>query len=145
MRIPVLIAFVALFLTGCQCCRLSEPYADLIDDISDRPVTLDALYNPELDLQRIGKPDWCRSRLNRWLCRGRDCCSGGQGGYDPHFGWPQGAAAHPSRPADLPPVPAPEPVPELQPVPAAESEPETTAPSPAAVPPAPPASENETP
>jgi len=25
-----------------------------------------------LDLTRIGKPDWCRSRFNRWWCK---CCS----------------------------------------------------------------------
>jgi hypothetical protein len=137
MRIPVLSAIVAGLLTGCQCCSLSEPYADLIDNVSDQKLTLDALYNPELDLQRIGKPDWCRSPLNRWLCRGRDCCSGGQGGYDPHCGWPQGAAAHPSRPAELPLVPAAESKPDESQIPPEPSAPEPSAP--ATLQPAPPA------
>jgi len=142
MKIPVLASMLAGLLTGCQCCSLSEPYADLIDNVSDQKITLDALYNPELDLQRIGKPDWCRSPLNRWLCRNRDCCSGGQGGYDPHYGWPAGTAAHSSRPRDLPPAPAAEQKPQDSQAPPEPSAPEPAASeptAPAVLQPAPPA------
>ena len=60
------------WLTGCQCCSLGDKYAGLIDDVSDHEVELDCLYRPQLDLNRIGKPDWRCSRLNRALC-GRAC------------------------------------------------------------------------
>lgn len=54
---------------GCQCSPLFEPYAGLIDGVSDIDPTLDPLYHPAWDLNRIGKPDWCTSPVNRFLCR----------------------------------------------------------------------------
>ncbi|MCH8830066.1 MAG: hypothetical protein IID45_10870 [Planctomycetes bacterium] len=66
---------------GCQCCGLTERYADLIDDVADYSPKFDRFYHAECDLNRIGKPDWCRSRFNRMLCRraceltGCECCS----------------------------------------------------------------------
>lgn len=59
---------LVLSAAGCQCCGVTERYADLIDDVSDCKPTLDRFYHAELDLNRIGKPDWCRSRINRALC-----------------------------------------------------------------------------
>lgn len=55
-------------LTGCQCCALTEHYACLIDRISDHEHAKERFYHPELDLNRIGRPDWCSCRLNRLLC-----------------------------------------------------------------------------
>ncbi|MGH7199376.1 MAG: hypothetical protein ACREJB_02155, partial [Planctomycetaceae bacterium] len=43
------------------------------DDISDTEFYAEVFYHPELDLTRIGKPDWCRCPINRALCRG-PCC-----------------------------------------------------------------------
>ena len=82
-RIPfALLCLVCVVgLVGCQCCGVTERYADLIDDVNDYDLELDAWYHPGLDLTRIGKPDWCRSRFNRMLCRraceltGCECCS----------------------------------------------------------------------
>lgn len=64
---------VAAFGTGCQCSPLYESYNDLIDDVADVDPELDPLYCPQLDLTRIGHPDWCQSPVNRALCA-RACC-----------------------------------------------------------------------
>jgi hypothetical protein len=53
---------------GCQCCGLTDRYADGIDDYSDGHLCFEDLYNPTLDLTRIGHSDWYQSRLNRKLC-----------------------------------------------------------------------------
>jgi hypothetical protein len=53
---------------GCQCCHVFEPYADVIDHVSDHEHSLECLYHPAFDLNRIGKPDWCTCPLNRLLC-----------------------------------------------------------------------------
>jgi hypothetical protein len=54
---------------GCQCCFLTEPYQDVIDDISDHEGNFDRrFYSPCLDLTRIGRPDWCSCSVNRRLC-----------------------------------------------------------------------------
>lgn len=55
-------------MSGCQCCALTEHYACLIDCISDHEHAMERFYHPEWDLNRIGRPDWCRCRLNRALC-----------------------------------------------------------------------------
>ena len=70
-RIKVLLLLVGVFWTasGCHCGPVYTPYANLIDDLSDRPMHLDSLYTPELDLSRIGHPDWCCWGLNRLLAR----------------------------------------------------------------------------
>lgn len=67
MRVPVAL-FVANVLVGCQCMPLTEHYADAIDCISDHECHGEVFYHPGWDLQRIGHADWCRFRLNRWLC-----------------------------------------------------------------------------
>ena len=54
--------------SGCQCCALTNHYACLIDRISDHEHTKERFYHPELDLNRIGRPDWCQCRVNRVLC-----------------------------------------------------------------------------
>ncbi|WP_437222927.1 hypothetical protein SH661x_003002 [Planctomicrobium sp. SH661] len=59
-------------MAGCQCCALTEHYQDTIDHIADRSPHMDNLYCPGLDLTRIGYPDWCQYRFNRWLYG--DCC-----------------------------------------------------------------------
>lgn len=53
---------------GCQCCGVTERYCDLVDDVSDCKPNLDRFYRAEFDLNRIGKPDWCQSRINRAIC-----------------------------------------------------------------------------
>jgi len=63
---------LALLLSGCQCCNLTERYQDKIDLIADRRPHLDHLYNPAWDLTRIGDPDWCSNPVNRWIYG--DCC-----------------------------------------------------------------------
>ncbi|GAB4145260.1 MAG: hypothetical protein Tsb009_17340 [Planctomycetaceae bacterium] len=68
---------------GCQCCKWTERYADLVDDVSDRKPNLDRFYRPEWDLNRIGKPDWCRSKWNRWWC-GEACCADSSCGHCSH-------------------------------------------------------------
>jgi hypothetical protein len=55
-------------LSGCQCCALTEHYACLIDWASDHERAEEISYHPGWDLNRIGRPDWCRCRLNRALC-----------------------------------------------------------------------------
>lgn len=64
---------LAALLAGCQCCGLTERYADHIDDIADWEPDVSCIYTPCLDLTRIGKPDWCACGLNRWWCV-RGCC-----------------------------------------------------------------------
>ena len=56
-------------LAGCQCCRLTEHYAGLIDCISDHEHHYEVLYCPGWDLNRIGRGDWCSYRHNRLFCR----------------------------------------------------------------------------
>jgi hypothetical protein len=64
---------LAVLSSGCRCGWLDNASGDLIDTLTERRLTWDCLYKPELDLSRIGKPDWCRSPLNRLLCRDK-CC-----------------------------------------------------------------------
>ena len=63
----------AVLSTGCRCGCLENASGDLIDTLTERRLTLEFLYKPGLDLTRIGKPDWCRSPLNR-LLRREKCC-----------------------------------------------------------------------
>lgn len=55
-------------LSGCQCCCLTEPLSHFIDRIADHEHAWQYYYHPELDLNRIGRRDWCRCRVNRMLC-----------------------------------------------------------------------------
>ncbi len=59
--------------TGCQCSVLTHYYSDAIDDLTDHELEMDALYRPQWDLNRIGKPDWCQSAWNRFWCRCHGC------------------------------------------------------------------------
>ena len=68
--LAVTLALLALA-SGCQCCPTAECYYQKIDCIADSELELDWLYFPELDVSRIGKPDWCRCPVNRLLC----CCA----------------------------------------------------------------------
>ena len=80
MRILSAAGFGLLFAvlsTGCRCGSLDNASGDLIDILTERRLSLEFLYKPELDLTRIGKPDWCRSPLNRLLCRDQCCGSCG--------------------------------------------------------------------
>ena len=65
----------AVLSTGCRCGGLENASGDLIDTLTERRLSLEFLYKPGLDLTRIGKPDWCRSPLNRLLCRDKCCGS----------------------------------------------------------------------
>ena len=69
MLIRTLLFCTILPLVGCQCCSHTDRYSNKLDDIADHEPNLDRFYHAEFDLQRIGKADWCRNRLNRTLCR----------------------------------------------------------------------------
>jgi hypothetical protein len=62
------IALIIGGVCGCQCCRMTDHYADAVDCIATHETELDALYHPGLDLTRIGRADWCQCRINRALC-----------------------------------------------------------------------------
>lgn len=62
----------AIGLSGCRCCCLLEPYAEVVDHIKDYPILFDTWYCPRLDISRAGKPDWC-GPVNRFLAPCR-CC-----------------------------------------------------------------------
>jgi hypothetical protein len=65
----------AVLSVGCRSGGLENSSGDLIDTLTERRLSLDFLYKPGLDLTRIGKPDWCRSPLNRLLRRDKCCGS----------------------------------------------------------------------
>lgn len=50
---------MTLFLAaaGCQCCAVTQRWADAIDDIADCEPALECLYRPGCDLNRIGELD----------------------------------------------------------------------------------------
>jgi hypothetical protein len=110
---------------GCQCYGLTERYADFVDDVSDHKPNLDRFYSAKYDLNRIGKPDWCQSRINCWLC-GRACCEAAMCRYCQ-------TESNPSHELSPPPAPAFNPTPEQpelkQPTPKV-SAPEKTTPKP---------------
>lgn len=60
--------FSSLLSSGCLCFRPTYWYANAIDDVSDFKAKLDPLYEPGLDISRVGMPDWNRFGLNRFLC-----------------------------------------------------------------------------
>lgn len=65
LALPVL---ACLFFAGCQCFSVNELVYDGIDAINDCPPTFDECYHARWDLTRIGRRDWCASRLNRLWC-----------------------------------------------------------------------------
>lgn len=115
---------------GCQCHPFTHHYGDFIDDISDTEFYAEVFYHPELDLTRIGKPDWCRCPINRALCHG-PCCRyerclhcderpflPGTGPLPPHPIEPEPQSSDETLGDDGADVP-PEPRPELAPLPSA--------------------------
>lgn len=73
LRRVVLMGLISLsgLTTGCRSCFLLNPYANMIDDISDTHVYFDNWYFPRLDISRAGKPDWCgpiNSHLGGNIC-----------------------------------------------------------------------------
>jgi len=60
---------LACGLSGCQCCRLTNCYANTIDCIVDKQHHFEVLYCPGCDLNRIGRSDWCSYPINRLCCR----------------------------------------------------------------------------
>ena len=70
----IVLAQPILFCSGCQCFRASNLYYNMIDDVSDTQLYADRFYRPTWDLTRIGKPDWCRSRFNRWWSKCSSDC-----------------------------------------------------------------------
>lgn len=71
---PLLPAFIlCASLIGCQTCDWTESYCDHIDVENDlHPTCGDDLYHPSLDLTRIGRRDWCQTRMGglfRRACR----------------------------------------------------------------------------
>jgi hypothetical protein len=67
-------------MSGCRCFPAMEKYHDTIDGISDFHVYWDRWYYPPWDVSRAGRPDWCSSDFNRWLCPCR-CQQGVWYGY----------------------------------------------------------------
>jgi len=68
--------FILAVLPGCQCYRGTAIYSAIIDAYADTKLRLDPLYEPGLDVSRIGMPDWNEFGVNRWLCPCADgrCC-----------------------------------------------------------------------
>jgi hypothetical protein len=74
MRVLLLVGCICGLNVGCQAFSLTESYCDLIDHVNDRyPTPVDDCYHVELDLQRIGRRDWCQSPWTG-MCR-RACRS----------------------------------------------------------------------
>ncbi len=67
-------------LAGCRCFPAVEKYHDTIDCVSDFDILWDRWYNPPWDVSRAGRPDWCSSSFNRWVCPCR-CQQGVWHGY----------------------------------------------------------------
>ena len=63
----VVLAVFLVAVCGCQCSPLFEGYAAFVDDHGDQVGVLEPLYSPQLDISRMGRPDWCRSPWNRLL------------------------------------------------------------------------------
>ena len=63
IRLLVLACLLVCSSAGCQCCRVTEPYGDLIDCHADKQLCLDRFYHPALDATR-----WCNRRCG-WGCR----------------------------------------------------------------------------
>lgn len=120
--------------SGCRCCGIINPYANLIDDVSDVHIHFDNWYYPRLDISRAGRPDWC-GPINRRLCP-NICYFGCYDRYSDEYLYPpsnpywfpgdalyDGMIARPSTLAgpleELPPEPAPTPSPEISPPPPA--------------------------
>lgn len=59
--------------SGCHCWGWGDCYSDKIDCIADRPLCLDHLYHPGLDVTRICIPDpgdaCCQCQQCRSRCR----------------------------------------------------------------------------
>ncbi len=67
---------------GCQCNDFRNKQADVVDCIVDHVPHCDRFYTPVLDLNLIGRPEWCDWRVNRLLCPKcwnkcgcEECCS----------------------------------------------------------------------
>lgn len=65
----ILLGWLLLGLSGCQCCTLFDHYAAWVDCVADDEHHFERIYVPAWDLNRIGRPDWCQCRLNRAFCR----------------------------------------------------------------------------
>ena len=69
MRVAVMLIITSTLSVGCQAMKYTEKYCDCIDGINDSyPTPIDDCYHVELDLQRIGRRDWCASDYTGW-CR----------------------------------------------------------------------------
>lgn len=125
MKVPFLALLTCLLLTGCQCCSLTERYCDKVDEINDSYPTFDSHYHARWDLTRIGRQDWCRSRLNRWWC-GKSCdqCRTFHPPYVSQFevhSMNTGMPAEPAMPAVQQPYEAPSVMEPVPPAPAPET------------------------
>lgn len=125
-------------LAGCRCFPAMEKYHDTIDTVSDFKIHWDRWYYPPWDVSRAGRPDWCSSKFNRWLCPCR--CQqgvwygyGGQQHYPPNHPYvlptqavplvgiltpPETESARPieeMKTPEIPPYPQPAPIPDPAP------------------------------
>lgn len=121
-------------LAGCRCIPAMEKYHDGVDTVADFDIYWDREYYPPWDVSRAGRPDWCSSKFNRWICPCR-CQQGvwygyhGQQHYPPNHAYvfpsqavplqgvltPPASAAKPieeMRTPEIPPYPQPVPLPE---------------------------------
>ncbi|MCA8995657.1 MAG: hypothetical protein KDA80_01685 [Planctomycetaceae bacterium] len=72
MKVLIRLSLLMFLGSGCQCFWLTEAYQDRIDRVADYEPHYERFYKPTWDLTRIGYPDWCHSKSNRWWC-GKDC------------------------------------------------------------------------
>lgn len=78
-------------LAGCRCFPAVEKYHNAIDTVSDFDIYWDRWYHPPWDVSRAGRPDWCSSKFNRWICP----CRCQQGVWDGYYGQQHYPPNHP--------------------------------------------------
>lgn len=81
MLLAAMGSLTALSSSGCQCCRLFDRYAGVIDDISDHECNAQYFWTPKWDLTRIGKADWCGTKCR--VCGGCQQRCNEEGCYTP--------------------------------------------------------------
>lgn len=65
-KIVCLVGLAVIF-SGCQSRLLKSRYYNRIDDISDSKLAIERIYQPGLDVSRVGMPDWRQYGWNHKL------------------------------------------------------------------------------
>lgn len=115
--------------SGCQCSNVRDRYGDVVDDVTDVDLNMEWAYKPKWDLNLVGRPEWCSSRLNRLICpkcwkkcQGCEQCQGEAGCVEQAYLTEEmtGDLHGPTLVGEEPGLAPPPPPPEQSPTPAAE-------------------------